>query len=504
MPILLNCASGKQLRVPDEFAGKRIKCPACGEVQTVPNEAFAASPRQALGRAAAPPSEPVAPAMIQFACECGKVMQAKAEFAGRSTRCPNCQSTILIPEPAEGAKRGGGIRADRPAAKRAAFADDGGDFDYDEEPIRKGRRSRRKKGNPVLWASLAGAALLLLIVGGVAGFIWPGWFRGGKVSAEMALVPENTQMFFTVRAADLWNLDLTKKLLKEVPMPPGGPADLGALAEKEIGLSPADVERVTGVFVDLPKQGGLMAPPLGGQFPGMAQGTFFFIVNTNKAYDRQKIQTIAVGPNPSEQKHKEKAFQVGMGKACYFVDDRTFAVGNDGGIRRCIEQHVSGSKPKGELAEALQVASGKNHLVWWIKASPELLALGQMGMGGPMGGAKDPSAEGIKDVTFILDLGNTLSLDVSANYESSAKAEAAKKLSETQIAQVKQQLPVFEGAMLAGQPKEVQQLVNWGKKALNSITIDRSGSSVHFRLKTDLDADAIVGAIRSLAGKGKR
>ena len=37
MPILVNCACGKEYPVKDDFAGKRVKCPACGEVLTVPS-----------------------------------------------------------------------------------------------------------------------------------------------------------------------------------------------------------------------------------------------------------------------------------------------------------------------------------------------------------------------------------------------------------------------------------------------------------------------------------
>ena len=37
MPITFACDCGKQLRVADEYAGKRAKCPECGEVATVPS-----------------------------------------------------------------------------------------------------------------------------------------------------------------------------------------------------------------------------------------------------------------------------------------------------------------------------------------------------------------------------------------------------------------------------------------------------------------------------------
>lgn len=36
MPIAFNCTCGKTLRVPDESAGRRAKCPACGAVVQVP------------------------------------------------------------------------------------------------------------------------------------------------------------------------------------------------------------------------------------------------------------------------------------------------------------------------------------------------------------------------------------------------------------------------------------------------------------------------------------
>src|SRR5262245_42909091 len=36
MPITFNCGCGKTLRVADEHAGKRVKCPACNAIGIVP------------------------------------------------------------------------------------------------------------------------------------------------------------------------------------------------------------------------------------------------------------------------------------------------------------------------------------------------------------------------------------------------------------------------------------------------------------------------------------
>jgi hypothetical protein len=36
---------------------------------------------------------------IPFQCACGKKMSAKEDFAGRRLRCPDCQSVVTIPKP---------------------------------------------------------------------------------------------------------------------------------------------------------------------------------------------------------------------------------------------------------------------------------------------------------------------------------------------------------------------------------------------------------------------
>jgi hypothetical protein len=43
MPIVVSCPCGKKLRVKDELAGKRVKCPECAQVTTVPSSATPAA-----------------------------------------------------------------------------------------------------------------------------------------------------------------------------------------------------------------------------------------------------------------------------------------------------------------------------------------------------------------------------------------------------------------------------------------------------------------------------
>src|SRR5262245_20099155 len=84
MAVAVACSCGKQLRIPDEYRGKRIKCPGCGEGLGVPAT-----------------SKPKADDLIRFECECGAPLQAKSENAGKMTRCPECGEKQEIPEQLE-------------------------------------------------------------------------------------------------------------------------------------------------------------------------------------------------------------------------------------------------------------------------------------------------------------------------------------------------------------------------------------------------------------------
>lgn len=105
MPITFACECGKQLKTGDENAGKRVKCPACGEGVLVPS-----------GKPATAPVKAPAGGMTQFNCECGKQLQAKAELVGKKVKCPGCGETLMVP--------GGenGVSSSQPAAKKPDLA----------------------------------------------------------------------------------------------------------------------------------------------------------------------------------------------------------------------------------------------------------------------------------------------------------------------------------------------------------------------------------------------
>ena len=78
MPIEHACTCGAKLKVKDELAGKKIKCPKCSQVSTVAETTI--------------PTE-----MIPIRCQCGKSYQAKSSMSGKSFKCSACEQMVSIP-----------------------------------------------------------------------------------------------------------------------------------------------------------------------------------------------------------------------------------------------------------------------------------------------------------------------------------------------------------------------------------------------------------------------
>lgn len=330
MTIQFACDCGRQLAAADEHAGKRVKCTACGGIQTVPGGEPA--PRWV--------AEP-AP-LIRFVCDgCGQTCQARPEHAGRKTRCPKCASVLLIPGGAAAlddveevsASRTDALLAERPLARpgrRPAFEEE---ERADEDDFDRPRRRRSiKKSRKWLWLSTA-AAILVLLGGALALFL----LLNRKISDDFDLVPRDAQGFVTVRVADLLNAPLGKKVMAKFDQ-----QSLAPLKEVEgkLGLTLNDLERVTAVFVDV------------------EQELVWIIVKTKRPYDKNKVLALA-GGKPVEATHGGKTYQRVQNAAYLFLTERLLVVGSEKGVKRCIELP---KKPKsGPLDDALRAASkGKN------------------------------------------------------------------------------------------------------------------------------------------------
>src|SRR5438876_521261 len=127
MPILFSCACGKKLKVADEKAGRKVRCPTCQEIVQVPKTAKVSSP------AAAPP---------------GAAIKAKPPSR---------------PQPKDAVQP---ARARRPTEALEDTVDDDDEVRPRKSSQKKGGRARREaKSSPKgLYLAVGGGALALIVV----------------------------------------------------------------------------------------------------------------------------------------------------------------------------------------------------------------------------------------------------------------------------------------------------------------------------------------------------
>src|SRR5262249_18698636 len=121
--------------------------------------------------------------------------------------------------------------------------------------------------------------VLLVATGGLLAWLLLGG-RGGSGSNvvgppvrtdDLVLVPANAQGFVSVRVGDVWDLPLSKAIRES--MPPREAAELAEF-EQKVGLTVADVERVTAVATDAENK------------------VFWGVVALRKPYDAKKIKDL--------------------------------------------------------------------------------------------------------------------------------------------------------------------------------------------------------------------
>jgi hypothetical protein len=495
MPITITCSCGKALRVSDEHAGRRVRCPGCGAVQTVPEADEAPAPRA-----------PAPAAMIQFACDCGKQMRVRAEYAGRAARCPECGATVAIPAADESEPRPAPKAAKRPRpadedednsealqteprrhkapsaarSRRAAVeeepeAEQQDEQDTDDPDARPRRRKRiRRRGVPV-WVWLVGGSLAALLLAGTGLGVW--WFLGSGTPSDLAFVPADAAGFTSVRLADLWNTDLAKKLREQAPQ-----ANIQVeQMQKEAGLAPTDIERVTVVLASVPDLGGPNAQPINGG------DSFWAIMLTSKPYDRKKM--LEKEPNARPAKHEGKEYYVvhqGPSPLAYhFAADRILVLGTEGGVKQCLTK-AAGKRGKGPLDEALRLAAGKSHIV--VGFNPQLPVVQQARQKLPRGMEQYQALFDAQAGVLTANLAADLELEVSLFFATDAKAKEGKAAADTGLSTIKGLL----GFARMTADKQAAAALDQAEAALKSVKIEQKGTAVSVQSKTPINADALA------------
>jgi DNA-directed RNA polymerase subunit RPC12/RpoP len=463
MPVLVSCSCGKQLRVPDDFIGKSIRCPVCKTV-------LLATPSGAptLPTASMPESDTDA-AMVRFPCgACGKEMQALAEYGGQETACPDCNATVMIP-----------VRG-RPAIGPAVppLPTAGASTDAETPSARRLRAARPRRR---LWPWIGGATVLMLVgVGLVPWLLGYGvfflFFRDAK-APDLALIPPTAQGFATVRAGDAWKTDALLRLRNEQPEV----RDAIKKAEADTGLAIPDCERVTVVFDDVGI--GLRAGA------GEREPAWWVICLTARPYDKKRLQE-TFAPGAAELSYQNRKYHVSEGSgskmAVYFHTDRVFVVGPRAGVHACLD-HLGSPKTEGPLKAAIKEAAGKHHFVAGLGPLTEKFRKGlppAMQDFAPLFEAQSVTARGDLNTALELELTFTYA-DASKAVEAAAAADGLRKLALDKLPKLKE----------VAKDKEFLDSLD---STLTGLTVEQKKELVHVRLKTGASVGKLAAALARL------
>jgi DNA-directed RNA polymerase subunit RPC12/RpoP len=238
MPIPFHCDCGKKLQAKAEFAGKKLRCPGCGKVLTIPAAPAATPPpapapappppparrvaaptvpppAEVLGvaetegapapapppplpparRVAAPPVPTPAeapgvaetegapprpsPAVVHFVCNCGRRLKARKEDVGESIDCPECGRALVVPptdteEPPPAPEPGPAPWVDGLVSQTLT--------PWPDDAARRRGADGKEPRNEKVGSWLGTLVLLALVAGGVGAW----WYFGAEVSAFAA------------------------------------------------------------------------------------------------------------------------------------------------------------------------------------------------------------------------------------------------------------------------------------------------------------------------------
>lgn len=99
--LLIPCACGMRIKLPEGYRKQSIQCPRCGTVHPLPGVAESGVSGSESVRPAAEPSESGvyqrrSTGWESFQCSCGKTLQLSPNFAGTHVRCKGCGRKIEV------------------------------------------------------------------------------------------------------------------------------------------------------------------------------------------------------------------------------------------------------------------------------------------------------------------------------------------------------------------------------------------------------------------------
>jgi hypothetical protein len=180
--------------------------------------------------------------------------------------------------------------------------------------------------------------------------------KPAALPADLARIPSDSVLVFSVRVADLWASALAKPVRKKMAKD----IDKGTGEfEKMFGFALGQVERFSVVMLD---------PP-----PSREEPLLFF--RTSKPLDEKKVLA-ALGEKTKKVEYKDHTYFVGnKSRACLFLDKQSVVFRDDDELRKWLDRTP---KTPGVLSETLRLAAGKQALTLGVNVKAINEAVGAM------------------------------------------------------------------------------------------------------------------------------
>jgi hypothetical protein len=217
------------------------------------------------------------------------------------------------------------------------------------------------------------------------------------------------------------------------------------------------------------------------------------VLSTTKPIDRKKMLA-EMDLDPAERQHQGKTYQVSKtkGGCVHFVNDRMVLLANEEEALKAALNQIAKPSKGTQLAGSLKLVDGRNHVVVGFQVPPDVLAKGKQELqGNPMAAPFAPLLDMQGGSVLVNVAGNALNVEVTGNYPTDQKAKEAKGA----LDRAKTLAETF-GLGLIKDPQQKQQ----AQKALNSLAIDQRGTDVVVKMSGDIDVKGLAKAAGGALG----
>jgi Protein of unknown function (DUF1559) len=321
------------------------------------------------------------------------------------------------------------------------------------------------------WGGIAGAflgAVLLASWGGRGGLSAqdePPSALKAALPADLERLPGNAVLLVSIRVADVWNSEPVKifrqRRAQEL-------VEGLKRFEKEIGVAPDDMERLTLVMTEFKSRGPLI------------------FITTIKPFDRAKILATTVPGLKAEKRVDQIFFVSDKDQAVFFVNDRSYVIGSAETVRAYLDRPISAAGP---LVDVIKLATQNHQVVGGVNVAA---------FAREEGDRLPPHMEAFKDLlkahsaTWTVDLGAENKADLRLNFAAEAEAKRAEKplqaaidMARAGIAMGKQEMARREGPRMTDMFKLVDA-------ALQTASVQQKEGHLQVSLHIKADVSSVV------------